>query len=284
MTPCRFAATAFAFVLMAGYSCTQKSFAVPPPAQPAAWGQEPWELPPGEFNETQRRGFHDGVEGARRDYGNHRNPDVNNRDEYRNPDLPPDLREAYRAGFRRGYEMAASHLWGTPPPPPPVAPPPRQDWDAWGTRGLASEAERQGYREGSEAARRDSQYQRRADPDDHPEFRNPHVPPGLADEFREGFMRGYEVTISQLSGEPAWQDNRDPSQWTPPDRFTEMQRRGFHDGVEGARKDFGNHRRPNVANREEYREPHVPPELWPEYREGFRRGYEMAASRLWGGM
>jgi hypothetical protein len=63
-----------------------------------------------------------------------------------------------------------------------------------------------------------------------------------------------------------------------------MQRRGFQDGVEGARKDFGNHRRPDVANRDEYREPHVPEQFWNEYREGFRRGYEMAASQLWGGM
>ena len=252
-----------------------------PAPGPAAYGQEPWEVPPGEFNEIQRRGFHDGIEGARRDFGNHRSPDVDNREEYRNANFPPDLREAYRAAFRRGYESAASHLWGTPPPP--VAQPPRQDWDAWGARGLASDAERQGYREGSGAARRDFQMQRRPDPDDHEEFRNPHVPPGLADEYREGFMRGYEVTISQLSGEPVWQVRGDPGQWAPPPQFTEMQREGFHDGVDGARKDFGNHRRPNVANRDEYRRPRVPEQFWREYREGFRRGYEMTAARLWGG-
>jgi hypothetical protein len=97
-------------------------------------------------------------------------------------------------------------------------------------------------------------------------------------------MRGYEVATSQLSGEPQWQTSGDPSQWAPPQRFSETQRRGFQEGMEGARKDFGNHRRPNVANREEYREPRGPRESWHEYREGFRRGYEMAASRLWGGM
>ena len=73
--------------------------------------------------------------------------------------------------------------------------------------------------------------------------------------------------------------------WTagsPPERFSEWQRRGFHDGVDGARKDYGNHRRPSVFNREEYRDPRVPPEVARDYRQGFRRGYEMAASRLWG--
>jgi hypothetical protein len=85
-----------------------------PGIEPAAaapilvYGQEPWEVPPGEFNDIQRRGFHDGIEGARKDYGNHRRPDVDNREEYRNSDLPPDLREPYRAAFRRGYQMAAS--------------------------------------------------------------------------------------------------------------------------------------------------------------------------------
>jgi hypothetical protein len=248
---------------------------------PAAYGQEPWEVPPGEFNDIQRRGFHDGTEGARKDYGNHRRPDVDNRDEYRHPDLPPDLREPYREAFRRGYEMAASHLWGTPPPAP--VEPPRQDWDARGVRGLEGDAERQGYREGSEAAHRDFERQRRADPDDHDSYRNPHVPPGLADEYREGFLRGYEVSISQLSGQPVWQIRGEPGQWAPPPQFTEMERQGFQDGEEGARKDFGNHRHPNVLNRDEYRQPRVPEQFWREYREGFRRGYELTAARLWGG-
>ncbi len=262
--------------------------ASPTPAQPEAYGQQRgWEEPPGEFNEAQRRGFHDGVEGARRDYGNNRRPDVNNREEYRDPHVEGELREAYRAGFRRGYETAASHLWGAPQPPPP---PPdqdrdrdRRDGDGWGMRGLSSEAERQGYHEGAEEARKDFQFQRRPDPDDKEEFRSPRVPPELVGEFREGFMRGYEVTRAQLVGEPSWQDRGDPDRWEAPERFSEIERRGFHDGIVGAQRDFGNHRRPNVTNREEYREPNMSQQLWNEYREGFRHGYEMAAARLWGG-
>lgn len=266
-----------------------KLFAAP---GPAAFGQERWEVPPGEFNEVQRRGFHDGIEGARKDFGNHRNPDVDNREEYRHPDLPPDVREAYRDAFRRGYQQAASHLWGGPssPPPPPVAvapppPPPAQDWDRWGMRGLENDAQRRGYRDGMEEARRDVQSGRNTDPDDQPQFRNPPVPPPTAGDYREGFLRGYEVAVSQLTGGRPWEarDN-DFDHWAPPTAFTEWQQRGFRDGVDGARHDFGNHRRPSVLNRWEYDKPHAPPEFVRDYRQGFRRGYEMAASRLWGGM
>ncbi len=282
MSPNRFAAIptsifALAVILSAAGPGALHASAAPQP--PPAFSQEPWESPPGELNDIQRRGFHDGIEGARKDFGNHRQPDVNNREEYRNPDLPRELREPYRAAFRRGYSQAASHLWGTPPPRPAHG-----DWDAWGMRGLQDDAGRQGYREGVEEAREDFQAHRRPDPDDHHEFRNPPVPPPMIGEYREGFMRGYEVAMSQLSGEPAWQGQGHSDHWAAPTRFTEMQRRGFQDGVDGAHKDFGNHRRPDVANRDEYRDPRVPERFWQEYREGFRRGYEMAATQLWGGM
>jgi hypothetical protein len=287
MTAYRFVITVVAFGFITIFPGTRKASAAAPPPEPVAYGQEPWALPPREFNEIQRRGFHDGIEGARRDRGNHRNPDVENREEYRHPDLPRDAREVYRQAYRRGYEQAASHLWGTPPPPSPVqaGPPPGQNWDRWGMRGLDNDAERRGYREGMEEAQRDMQSHRNTDPDDQPQFRNPPVPQPLADEYREGFMRGYEVAVSQLNGGSPWENRgNDFNNWTPPDRFTEWQRRGFRDGIEGARKDFGNHRRPSVFNRDEYRDPHAPPGVVRDYRQGFRRGYEMAASRLWGGM
>src|SRR5258708_29949539 len=114
---------AFGPILVAAASGAPKASAAPSP-QPQAYGQDrDWDTPPGEFNDIQRRGFHDGIEGARRDYGNHRRPDVNNREEYRNSDLPRELRHPYREAFRRGYEMAASHLWGKPLPQPPPPPP-----------------------------------------------------------------------------------------------------------------------------------------------------------------
>ena len=147
-------------------------------------------------------------------------------------------------------------------------------------RGLRSDAERRGFHEGAEHARSDVAERRRADPDGHQEYRYPPVAPELAEEYRQGFMRGYEVAFSQLSGEASW-EGRDPGNAVP-DRFTEVQRRGFHDGMQGAHRDADNHRPPNPANRDEYRDPHMPREMWGEYREGFRRGYEMAVTQMYG--
>ncbi|MGA9669167.1 MAG: hypothetical protein WBQ94_08165 [Terracidiphilus sp.] len=73
-----------------------------------------WDAPPGEFREIQRQGFHDGIEGARKDFDNHRAPNVNNRDEYRHPHVSPSARDDYREGFRRGYDVAMHHLMGEP--------------------------------------------------------------------------------------------------------------------------------------------------------------------------
>ncbi len=67
--------------------------------------------PPSEYQEVQQRGFHDGVEGARKDYQNHRQPNVNNRDEYRHPNVPKHDREAYREAFQRGYRVGVQHIW-----------------------------------------------------------------------------------------------------------------------------------------------------------------------------
>jgi hypothetical protein len=82
--------------------------------QPPQYAPGPsWEQVPPEFREAQQRGFHDGIEGAKKDFKNHRPPNVMNRDEFRNPHFisPPD-REDYRMGFRRGYEVAVHHIYG----------------------------------------------------------------------------------------------------------------------------------------------------------------------------
>lgn len=84
----------------------------PPPPPGYGYGpQQPWEAPPSQFKrEIERRGFRDGIDGARKDYGNHRRPDVNNRDEYRHPHVPGPDRHAYREAFRRGYSVGVQHL------------------------------------------------------------------------------------------------------------------------------------------------------------------------------
>jgi hypothetical protein len=76
-----------------------------------AYGQDrAWDSPPQEFRDIQRQGFHDGIEGARKDYDNHRRPDVNNRDEFRHPHVPDSAKADYRDGFRRGYEVSMDHM------------------------------------------------------------------------------------------------------------------------------------------------------------------------------
>ncbi len=69
-----------------------------------------WETPPSEFHEIGQRGYHDGVEGARKDFQNHRKPNVNNRDEYKHPPVSGADRDEYRAAFRRGYDAGVEHL------------------------------------------------------------------------------------------------------------------------------------------------------------------------------
>jgi hypothetical protein len=108
------------FVILAGTLATGAAVAQygPPPQPSAGYGQAPggWETPPPEFAAAQQRGYHDGIEGARKDFQNHRPPNVNNRDEFRNPHFiaPPDRRD-YRIGFRRGYDVAVHHMYGPGP-------------------------------------------------------------------------------------------------------------------------------------------------------------------------
>ena len=85
-------------------------FAQPFGSPVAAFQQSGWDSPPAEFREIQRQGFHDGIDGARKDFDNKRRPDVNNRDEYRHPHVAPSAQADYREGFRRGYEVAMDHL------------------------------------------------------------------------------------------------------------------------------------------------------------------------------
>ncbi len=205
----RFAVPALALFLGATGLGTAGASAVLQGATPSGYGQDRggWDTPPQELQEMQRRGFHDGIEGARKDFDNHRRPDVNNRDEYRHPQVRRGEREAYREGFRRGYELGVSHQMGG------------------GDRPMGAPG------------------QQMREPD-----RRPNMGPDM--------------------GQPMGSD---------------IQRRGFQEGMEGARKDMDNHRRPNVNNRDEYRRPNVPRELRDEYREAFRRGYERGISQLMGG-
>lgn len=104
------AATVCAVPASHALTSTQPSAMAAPQPQAYGEGQEPWEAPPGELQGVERQGFHDGIQGARRDAENHRPPNVRNRDEYRHPNVPRRDRRAYREGFRRGYRVGVEHL------------------------------------------------------------------------------------------------------------------------------------------------------------------------------
>jgi hypothetical protein len=96
---------------IAGSSHSRAYAAAPQEHAPGyAQDQQAWDAPPAEFRDVQRQGFHDGVEGARLDFDHHRLPDVNNRKEYKHPHVDPAVREDYREGFRRGYDVAMKHM------------------------------------------------------------------------------------------------------------------------------------------------------------------------------
>ncbi len=104
-----------AAILIATPAAIQAQGPPPPPPNYQAGPPQPWEAPPPEFRDIARRGFHDGIEGARRDYGNHRPPNVNNRDEFRRPPVQRHAWRDYRKAFRRGYQVGVEHIYGGGP-------------------------------------------------------------------------------------------------------------------------------------------------------------------------
>ena len=103
-------ALAVALIVPAGWT-TAKAYAAAP-AQPASglYQERSWDEPPGEFREAQRKGFHDGVEAARHDVERRSHRDADDHDAYRHPHVERELRNDYREGFRRGYEVAMRHM------------------------------------------------------------------------------------------------------------------------------------------------------------------------------
>lgn len=93
-----------AFALLVGAKSAKAQAYYGPPQ--FAYGQdeagEAWE----------QQGFYDGINGADHDFWNHRRPDVNNREEYRDPDsVPRWARHEYREGFRRGYYLRVRQIY-----------------------------------------------------------------------------------------------------------------------------------------------------------------------------
>ena len=89
----------------------------PPPPPPPQYG--PWATPPAEYDAYHQQGFRDGIDGARKDFENHRPFTPENRDEYRHPHVPRNVYHDYREAFREGYHRAVVNMgYGRPGPGP----------------------------------------------------------------------------------------------------------------------------------------------------------------------
>lgn len=72
--------------------------------------QDRWDQPPSEYRGAEQRGFHEGVEAARHDFGEHHHGDADHHEMYKHPPVERDDRRAYREGFREGYRRAMEHM------------------------------------------------------------------------------------------------------------------------------------------------------------------------------
>jgi hypothetical protein len=274
MTLNRLSVLAFALSLGTTGLVTARAYGVPAGSPLNGYGQDQagWDVPPPNFTQTQANGFRDGIVAGQDDIAHRIQPNATARPEYRNPPQMPFLqRVMYRDGFQKGYQRAMDRFYGAPVPPPqpvPVAPPPP----------MASHGDRmafrnRGFQEGMDGALRDLDNHRRPDPNNRDEFRRPNVPNEMVEAYKDGFRHGYERGMAALTEGFGRQ--------TGPGG--EFRIRGFHDGAEGAIRDWDNNRRPDPNNRDEFRRPNnVPPNMVEVYRDGFRRGYQHVADEMQG--
>jgi hypothetical protein len=97
---------------------------VPPPPTPSY----------GEMMSFRHQGYQEGMLGALQDLDSRRGADAGGRDEFRRPHVPFAMQDAYRDGFRRGYDEAMRTLTVGP--------------DEW-RHGPMSDIRMRGYRDGA---------------------------------------------------------------------------------------------------------------------------------------
>lgn len=200
---------AAAMLLSAPGAAAAAPSAYPGLGQQGYYPNQAWAVPPSEWQAAEQRGFRDGVRGAYKDAQNHRQPNVNNRDEYRDPDnVPGRDRHAYREGFQRGYWAGVRHLmnyYNGPNPyaqaQPYVAPQQGYPGEAWAAPNSEWQAvEQRGFRDGVRGARKDAENHRQPNVNNRDEYRHPDVPRGDRHAYREGFRRGYWAGVQHLMG------------------------------------------------------------------------------------
>lgn len=203
-----------AAVLFCGSGARAAVAATPQPYNGQQQGYYPndaWAVPPSQMQAAEQRGFREGVRGAYKDAQNHRQPNVNNRDEYRNPDGPRRERRAYQQGFQRGYWTGVRHLMGYyngPNPYPQVQQqqygPQQENYpnEAWAAPNSEWQAvEQRGFRDGVRGAYKDAQNHRQPNVENRDEYRDPDNVPGRDRRaYQQGFQRGYWAGVQHLMG------------------------------------------------------------------------------------
>ena len=178
----------------------------------------------------------------------------------------------------------------------------RQYRDAWDAppQGLP-EAQLMGFRDGVAGARKDFDKHRELNVNDRKEYLNPHLPADQKDAYCDGFRLGYERAASHFISGPeqpvAVLETKmpEPARSGPPDvasgaghdaaadSTSEIQLRGFQDGIARARTDLENHRWTNLNDGKEFRELKLSPGLRLLYLASFSQGYDQFMSQQAGG-
>lgn len=84
--------------------------AQPVPSATPSQDNDRWDQPPADYRDAQQRGFHEGVEAARKDFSEHRHADADDHDMYKHPPVDGEARKDFREGFREGYQRAMNHM------------------------------------------------------------------------------------------------------------------------------------------------------------------------------
>ena len=80
---------------------------------------------------------------------------------------------------------------------------------------------------------------------------------------------------------PSAAQYQDQGRWDePPSEYRDVQRQGFHDGIEAARHDFETRSHKDADDHERYRHPNVEREFRDDYRHAFREGYSRAMQHM----
>lgn len=153
-------------------------------AHPLQYGEEPgYGSSRNQAADFRHRGYQDGMLGALHDLDHRRRPDPRNCKEFRNPKVSYDGIDAYRSGFRRGYDDGLREMAGIP---------------ERGLHGPNGDLMLHGYHDGATGAVRDWDRRRPADPNNRKEYRDPAVPAEVRDAYREAYRRGYTRVASML--------------------------------------------------------------------------------------